>query len=858
MFTSKRKLFSAERGSATSWLAGITAAALIIGAAALPAVADEVAPTESTLSSVEADEAAAQADEEQAAGDAAAKAAEEQAAADAAAKAAEEQAAAAEEAILVPPVEEEIVDETPIVEADDPAPPAEESPADESAPAAVVEPVEVPATARSARQAEIVPAVDAGNCPGCMTVADHEGERNPDPDAAPTNGNDVWTDGNSTTYRELDYVNLRFTITSSGRAAGFVGITFDTQDAKCLFYDGTFAGGWIQDPVGGVRPVGNPSDPGSGDFIEEIGGLADDDANASLVGVKDLGSTSVATVKVEFEKAGSARFYYHLRLSDDAGACTGVKLVKLGNADPANIPNGEGDDFANVAARTVPHPAKDVLQNPSITVRKFIPDPEGGWQLAPADSWEFCGDKVSLLGGDACKNNPAVWNEVIAATTGTNFTFTENQLVGPEYQFDHVDGDNCVAAGTTAVATVAADFDEPQNAVCNFYNTPAPGSLQLVKRVVNDNGGTATWSAFGLTTSAGSLTFGDGTADGADTVKYSSNVFTVEPGEYTFSEDNVAGYTEGDWSCTGAEASGTAYNAGSVTVPNGGTVVCTITNDDNAPALYLKKVVINDNGGAKSAGDWTLYADALSVAGSVFGAKVTDQAGTYDLSESVVAGYTNTSLTCDDNPGVQVDSVTLGLGQTKTCTFVNDDNAPALYLKKHVVNNNGGTKLAADWTLSAGAYDVTGSESGAKVTDQAGTYDLSESAVAGYTNTSLTCDDNPGVQVDSVTLGLGQTKTCTFVNDDNAPALYLKKHVVNDNGGTKLAGDWTLSAGAYDVTGSESGAKATDQVGTYDLSEIGGRRLHQHLAHLRRQPGGPGRQRDPGPRSDQDLHLRQR
>ena len=121
-----------------------------------------------------------------------------------------------------------------------------------------------------------------------MTVADHEGERNPDPNAAPTNGNDVWTDGNATTYRELDYSDLRFTITSSGRAAGFLDITFDTKDAKCLFYNGTFAGGWIQDPVGGVRPVGNPSEPGSGDVIEEIGGLADGDANASLVDERAL------------------------------------------------------------------------------------------------------------------------------------------------------------------------------------------------------------------------------------------------------------------------------------------------------------------------------------------------------------------------------------------------------------------------------------------------------------------------------------------------------------------------------------------------------------------------------------------
>ncbi len=41
MFTSKRKLFSSERGSATSWLAGITTVALLIGTAALPAVATD-------------------------------------------------------------------------------------------------------------------------------------------------------------------------------------------------------------------------------------------------------------------------------------------------------------------------------------------------------------------------------------------------------------------------------------------------------------------------------------------------------------------------------------------------------------------------------------------------------------------------------------------------------------------------------------------------------------------------------------------------------------------------------------------------------------------------------------------------
>ncbi len=59
MFGSKRSLFSAERGSTTSWLAGITSVALLIGTVALPAVAteDPTAPVDETMSqSLEAQE----------------------------------------------------------------------------------------------------------------------------------------------------------------------------------------------------------------------------------------------------------------------------------------------------------------------------------------------------------------------------------------------------------------------------------------------------------------------------------------------------------------------------------------------------------------------------------------------------------------------------------------------------------------------------------------------------------------------------------------------------------------------------------------------------------------------------------
>ena len=115
MFASKRRLFDSERGAATSWLAGITSAALLIGTVALPAMAEDGATPEPTVTSetvdpseveaqAAADAAAAEAEaagEQQTAGPAAeaeAKAAADAAAAEAEAKAAADAAAAEAEA----------------------------------------------------------------------------------------------------------------------------------------------------------------------------------------------------------------------------------------------------------------------------------------------------------------------------------------------------------------------------------------------------------------------------------------------------------------------------------------------------------------------------------------------------------------------------------------------------------------------------------------------------------------------------------------------------------------------------------------------------------------------------------------
>src|SRR4029434_825332 len=95
--------------------------------------------------------------------------------------------------------------------------------------------------------------------------------------------------------------------------------------------------------------------------------------------------------------------------------------------------------------------------------------------------------------------------------------------------------------------------------------------------------------------------------------------------------------------------------------------------------------------------------------------------------------------------------------------------------------------------------DITGAGGFDQDVD-ADTYALSESTgPAGYTAGSFDCGAGA---VTSVTLALGESKTCEITNNDQSAHLKLVKNVTNDNGGTAVAGDWDLTAdgtGANDI-----------------------------------------------------------
>jgi hypothetical protein len=161
---------------------------------------------------------------------------------------------------------------------------------------------------------------------------------------------------------------------------------------------------------------------------------------------------------------------------------------------------------------------------------------------------------------------------------------------------------------------------------------------------------------------------------------------------------------------------------------------------------------------------------------------------------------------------------------------------PTLKLVKSVTNDNGGSAVPGDWTLTATGSSAGFSDLGSSTTFHVVTagvqYTLSETAVAGYTaGTTWSCDGGTFATPDKITLAAAAQVTCTITNNDNPPSLTLDKVVVNDNGGTALESAWTLTANGG-TAGTLSGAGAagstdvvsgaTFKAGTYALSESAG------------------------------------
>ena len=361
--------------------------------------------------------------------------------------------------------------------------------------------------------------------------------------------------------------------------------------------------------------------------------------------------------------------------------------------------------------------------------------------------------------------------------------------------------------GTQSIsgATVTIVLKEGELVTCTYSDQQLPAHLKLVKVVTNDNGGTAVATDFTLSAAGPTPISGAGGAES-----------DVTAGTYALSETNVSGYTASSWVCVGGSQSDS-----SITLGGGQSATCTITNNDNAPALHLRKIVINDNGGTATVANFTLTADGTG-ANDLSGTSPVDsgaglKADTFALSESSVSGYSASAWVCVGG-SQSGSSITLALGQSATCTITNDDQTAHLKLVKVVVNDNGGSAVATDFTLSAAGPSPISGAGGVESDVNAGSYALSETSVSGYTAGSWVCVGG-SQSGSSIALALGQSATCTITNDDQTAHLKLVKVVVNDNGGSAVANDFTLSAAGPSPISGAGGAESDVNAGSYALSE---------------------------------------
>jgi uncharacterized repeat protein (TIGR01451 family) len=423
---------------------------------------------------------------------------------------------------------------------------------------------------------------------------------------------------------------------------------------------------------------------------------------------------------------------------------------------------------------------------PSLTLNKIVSNLHGG--TVAESAWTLTATGPTNLSGAGAAGSA----DVVSGPTFAAGTYTLSESTGPQgYSASLWTCTNgvIVTAGQITLAN-------GQTSVCTITNSDVAPVLQLMKQLINDNGGTFLADDWILTAQHAEDTpiineQGTSSDEGVTAITNSAEAYAGLI--YTLSEFGPDGYTPGTWSCDGGTLVGS-----DLTLSLGEAVICTITNDDNVPSLHLRKLVTNDNGGTATLADFTLTANGTG-SNDISGTSPVDSGATlkadsFALSETGPTGYTASSWVCVG--GSQNGSnITLLIGQEATCTVTNNDNTPTLTLVKQVTNNNGGTAEASAWTLTA-AGPTGFSGAGPSVSNgasfDAGTYNLSESGPGGYTASDWVCVGGTQNDGDTVTVGLGESATCTITNDDQQAYIIVDKTVVNDNGGTKSANDFNL------------------------------------------------------------------
>ncbi len=189
--------------------------------------------------------------------------------------------------------------------------------------------------------------------------------------------------------------------------------------------------------------------------------------------------------------------------------------------------------------------------------------------------------------------------------------------------------------------------------------------------------------------------------------------------------------------------------------------------------------------------------------------------GTYDLTETVPAGWSLTGSSCNDDstlPNIEIDP-----SEDVICTFENTQLGSITVVKNTV---GGDDTFSFTSASSIGNFDVTtASNTGQELFAGLlpGSYDIAETPLAGWFLTGSSCDDDSTLP--NIELAAGENVICTFENTQPGSIRVVKNTVGSD---ATFSFTSTSSIGNFDVTtASNTGQKLfTDLLpGTYDIAE---------------------------------------
>jgi hypothetical protein len=301
-------------------------------------------------------------------------------------------------------------------------------------------------------------------------------------------------------------------------------------------------------------------------------------------------------------------------------------------------------------------------------------------------------------------------------------------------------------------------FDDqgvPSEAAMLRINVPPPASLTVTKVVVNNDGGNKTAADFSFSVnSRAPIAF---ETDG-------SNTLSVSPGAYAITEPAVAGYASSYANCSG------------LVLAAGASATCTITNNDVAvPAL---STTAEPSKAVYAPGETVVLSARVRNHGTlVSGVPVTFNSLKPNGVNRVIlnavtngSGIATVSFVSGAGPSsigtyqLTVTATSGGLTAQALATYaVLSNSQPAtLTVAKVVVNNDGGGKVASEFTFSVnGATPVSFESDGSNsLSVPAGTYTVTEPAVAGYATTYANCS--------GIVIAAGGSATCTITNNDIA------------------------------------------------------------------------------------------